>query len=104
MILQGSTLCEICENMVSFLVTTINPDGGYNGGFNLDDVWAEQTWGSVGAVSFDGSFGYLGTSGVFYGGMQLEVSDDASTLTSASWPDASAWSGASFRGSGSRWG
>ena len=63
--------------------TTIAPDAGFNGGFGIGDVWAEQTWGSAGAVSFDGSFNYLGTSGVFYGGMQFEVSDDASALTTA---------------------
>ena len=36
--------------------TTITPDAGFNGGFGLGDVWAEQTWGSAGAVSFDGSY------------------------------------------------
>ena len=62
--------------------TDISPDAGFNFG-TKDDVWAEQTYGSAGAVSFNGSYSYSGAAGAFFGGMQGNVSDDASALTSA---------------------
>ena len=62
---------------------TIDASTGYNGGFSQLDVWAEQTYGTAGAVSYNGSYSYLGVAGSLVGGMQGEVSDDATTLVSS---------------------
>ncbi len=62
---------------------TIDPSAGYNSGFSELDVWAEQTYGTAGAVSYNGSYSYLGAAGSLYGGMRGEVSDDATALASA---------------------
>ncbi|MBT8102465.1 MAG: right-handed parallel beta-helix repeat-containing protein, partial [Gammaproteobacteria bacterium] len=52
-------------------------DGPYNGGYSALDTWAEQTYGPVGAASFDGStWSYAATAGSFYGGAEWDVSDD----------------------------
>ena len=63
--------------------TTVSPSAGYNPSFGLDDVWAEQTYGSAGSVADHGGVTYATAAGAFYGGKQLHVSDDASSLTSA---------------------
>ncbi|MCP3870586.1 MAG: DUF4347 domain-containing protein, partial [Gammaproteobacteria bacterium] len=56
---------------------TISPASGYNGGHNLDKVWAEQTYGSTG--SWLGG-GFTGIDGNLFGGRQVGVSDDADSL------------------------
>jgi hypothetical protein len=64
---------------------TINPDAGYNGGFGLGDVWAEQTYGVAGARCDDGtgSTVVIGAAGTCYGGQIGTNSDDASALANA---------------------
>jgi hypothetical protein len=49
------------------------------------DVWAEQTYGTIGAWCDDGAGGVseLGAAGACYGGQASTVSDDASTLAGA---------------------
>ena len=59
---------------------TVDPSGGFNATFNQGDVWAEQTYGAVESVSFSGTFNFSGADGIFYGGMQSEVSDDTAAL------------------------
>ena len=62
---------------------TVAPSAGFNPTFGQGDVWAEQTYGTNGSVSYNGSYSYAVGPGVFYGGKQTEVSDDASSLASA---------------------
>ncbi|MGI9288701.1 MAG: DUF4347 domain-containing protein, partial [Pseudomonadales bacterium] len=62
---------------------TIAANAGLNQTYSQADIWAEQTYGAAGSVSFNGSYSYSGTAGAFYGGMQGEVSDDASSLTTS---------------------
>ncbi len=52
------------------------PDAGGSG-------WAEQTYGPVEAVTFDGSYSFAATAGPLYGGMQPTVSDNAALLPSS---------------------
>ncbi|WP_372897142.1 DUF4347 domain-containing protein, partial [Stieleria sp.] len=62
----------------------VTPDAGFNFGFAQGDVWAEQTFGDTGSVSFDGvSYSFSGAAGAHFGGMQAGVSDDATSLTTA---------------------
>ena len=53
-------------------------DGPYNGAYTATDTWAEQTYGPVGAASFDGVsvWTYSASAGAFYGGAQWDVSDN----------------------------
>jgi parallel beta-helix repeat protein len=64
---------------------TVPPSAGINGGFAQGDVWAEQTYGTIGAWCDDGAGGVseLGAAGACYGGQAGTVSDDASSLASA---------------------
>lgn len=65
---------------------TITPVAGFNSGFGIGDVWAEQTYGASGAVYWDavtGDFATLSSSGAFFGGANGARSDDASSLTTA---------------------
>ena len=57
---------------------TIIPRGGYNGGFALGDVWAEQTYGTAGARCDNGAGGtdVLGAAGACYGGQDNNTSDN----------------------------
>ncbi|MDH3588052.1 MAG: right-handed parallel beta-helix repeat-containing protein, partial [Gammaproteobacteria bacterium] len=51
--------------------------GPYNGGYSGADAWAEQTYGPVGAASFDGSsWSYLPAAGALYGGARWNVSNN----------------------------
>lgn len=64
--------------------TDIAPSDGLNATYTQGDVWAEQTYGTAGAVQYSGAaYSYLGVAGTLYGGMRLEQSDDASALTTA---------------------
>jgi trimeric autotransporter adhesin len=48
------------------------------------DQWAEQTYGSVGSVSWNaGVYNYAATSGVFLGGMRTDRSDNGASLPTA---------------------
>ncbi|MBT8110118.1 MAG: right-handed parallel beta-helix repeat-containing protein [Gammaproteobacteria bacterium] len=53
-------------------------DGPYNGAYTATDTWAEQTYGPIGAASFDGvsTWTYAASAGAFYGGARWDVSDD----------------------------
>jgi parallel beta-helix repeat protein len=64
---------------------TLSPSAGLNASFNQGDVWAEQSYGSSGALVADGSGGTtaLGAAGAAFGGRQGDVSDNASSLASA---------------------
>lgn len=60
--------------------TTIDPNAGYNTGFGRSDVWAQQTYGTDGALVADGSGGTeTRTSSGAYGGRQAAVSDDTAS-------------------------
>ena len=54
----------------------VSPSAGGTG-------WAEQTYGPIEAVTFDGSYSFAGTAGPLYGGKQPTVSDNAASLTTA---------------------
>ncbi len=51
-------------------------EGPYNTGYSGLDTWCEQTYGAVGAASFNGSWSFAGSAGPFYGGARWDVSDD----------------------------
>jgi hypothetical protein len=53
---------------------------GYNGGFDINDVWAEQTYAVSGAAS---GAGFTGGSGALYGGRNAGTSDDSAAITTA---------------------
>jgi parallel beta-helix repeat protein len=57
---------------------TIIPDAGYNGGFGIGDVWAEQTYGIAGSWCTDGAGGTAetGAAGACYGGQDSDTSDN----------------------------
>ncbi len=59
---------------------TIAPSAGFNAGWDQGDVWAEQTYGSAGAVFLNGGYDYLSTAGSLMGGLSVDTSDDASIL------------------------
>ena len=57
---------------------TVRPGGA------TTDVWAEQTYGSVGSVIQIGvAYNFSPTDGALYGGKRSDVSDDTSTLVDA---------------------
>jgi hypothetical protein len=59
---------------------TVTSSLAFNAGYTQADVWAEQTYESVGAV---GSLGFQSVSSVHYGGRNLESSDDSTTLSTS---------------------
>jgi hypothetical protein len=62
---------------------TIGPAAGFNGGFSLDDVWAEQTYAAAGAARFNGVWSYTTSADALYGGKQPTVSDGLPSLDDA---------------------
>ncbi len=63
---------------------TIRPSAGFNRLFVPSDVWAEQTYGAASRVSADGvTFAFPTSAGLFFGGMQSDVADDASALSTS---------------------
>jgi CSLREA domain-containing protein len=63
---------------------TFSGTSGLNLGFNLNDVWAEQTYGSSGSLTWSsGSYAYSATAGLMLGGMRAERSDNGASLLSA---------------------
>jgi len=67
---------------------TITPSNGFNTSFGVDDVWAEQTYGSAGALSQDvlddGSVvETVSAGGALFGGYSGTRSDDVSSLVTA---------------------
>ncbi len=64
--------------------TDIEPAAGYNVTFSRDDVWADQTYGSSGAVTYDGtSFSFEPTTGPLFGGKQAAAVDGFPSLAKA---------------------
>ena len=65
---------------------TIAPNAGFNAGYGLGDVWAEQTFASHGALVYNSAFGYIGQIGSSsrFGGAFNDGSDDASSLETSS--------------------
>lgn len=59
---------------------TIAPAAGLNAGFTQTDVWAEQTYGSAGAAH---GAGFQLAAGTLFGGRNIGISDDASSLFTA---------------------
>ena len=57
---------------------TVKPSAGLNTGFTQGDVWAEQTYAAAGAATGPATF--TATSGVFFGGKNPNLSDNASAL------------------------
>ncbi|MCI0345209.1 MAG: right-handed parallel beta-helix repeat-containing protein, partial [Chloroflexi bacterium] len=53
---------------------------GYNLGFTIADIWAEQTYGAAGSAS---GAGFTVVNGTLYGGKNLFASDNASGLITA---------------------
>ena len=65
---------------------TIAPVQSFNSGYDQSDIWAEQSYGGVGAECADGSGGTTSprsSAGSCFGGRRGDVSDDASTLDDA---------------------
>ncbi len=62
---------------------SIAPSDGFNASHGQGDVWAEQTYGSAGSVTFGGAYSYSSVSGSLLGGMRGERSDNATALTSS---------------------
>ena len=55
--------------------------GGLNSSYSIHDQWAEQTYGSAGSVTFDGSsYSYSASSGTMFGGMRQDRSDNGASL------------------------
>ncbi len=67
---------------VSVVANTISPSSGFNSGYTIDDVWAEQTYAPKGGFCADGSGGtYTRTdAGSCYGGNRGTLSDDYSNF------------------------
>ena len=62
----------------------IEPAAGYNATFGIDDVWADQTYASAGAVTWNGAtFSYSGSAGPFFGGKRAQVADGFPSLADA---------------------
>ncbi|MEM9041320.1 MAG: FG-GAP-like repeat-containing protein, partial [Actinomycetota bacterium] len=61
----------------------IAPSTGYTGGGSIDEVFAEQTYGPVGAATFDGTWSFAGSAGAVYGGARPTESDGFPTLSEA---------------------
>ncbi|MFN8122184.1 MAG: right-handed parallel beta-helix repeat-containing protein [Thermoleophilia bacterium] len=63
----------------------ITPAAGLRGGYTWEDVWAEQTYASAGAVrdAGGGSFTFTGSAGAFYGGARPDRGDGFPVLSSA---------------------
>src|SRR5262249_45303898 len=53
----------------------------YNGGANINSVWADETYAAAGAATSLTTF--TGSAGAFYGGKSATVSDNAAALTTA---------------------
>ncbi len=64
---------------------TVTPDQTFGNGNDQGDVWAEQTYGGIGAQCADGSGGTteLNSAGSCFGGRDGAVSDDASAYSSS---------------------
>ncbi len=56
--------------------TTVSPSAGGSG-------WAEQSYGPVGAATFDGSYSFAVAAGPLFGGKQGAVSDDQTNAATA---------------------
>ncbi|MFW5439425.1 MAG: LamG-like jellyroll fold domain-containing protein, partial [Methylophilaceae bacterium] len=63
--------------------TSVVASNGLNATFSVGDTWADQSYGSIGAVTFNGSYNYQAADGVLYGGLTAGVSDNATSLTTA---------------------
>ena len=51
--------------------TTITPTAGFNAGFDVGDVWADQTYaGRDGVYWSGGTYAFLGSAGALFGGME----------------------------------
>lgn len=57
--------------------------GSLNSGYQSDDVWAEQTYGSAGSAFFDGTLQFTAADGALFSGKTAGVSDDAFWLTTS---------------------
>jgi hypothetical protein len=77
---------------------TIAPSGGFNAGYDQGDVWAEQTYGSTGAVFLNGGYDYLSAAGSLHGGLSVDTSDDASLLLTSEHVTRAVVSGADVTG------
>jgi CSLREA domain-containing protein len=63
---------------------TFSGTSGLNLGFNLNDVWAEQTYGSSGSVTWSaGNYAYSSAAGAMLGGMRADRSDNGASLLTA---------------------
>ncbi len=61
--------------------TSIEPAAGYNVSFDRSDVWADQTYASADAVTWNGTtFGYTVADGPLVGGKQADVADGFPSL------------------------
>jgi CSLREA domain-containing protein len=63
---------------------TLRSSSGLNASFSILDQWAEQTYGSVGSVSWNsGSYSYSSAAGQLLGGMRADRSDNGGSLPTA---------------------
>ena len=64
--------------------TDVTPSAGYNIGFDVNDVWADQSYAAAGGASFNGAvWSFAGASGPFHGGAQANVPDAFASLGTA---------------------
>ncbi len=64
--------------------TDVSAATGYNAAFGIDDVWAEQTYASAGAVTYDGTtHSFTVADGPLVGGMDPRRADGFPSLTDA---------------------
>ncbi|MCB0872454.1 MAG: putative Ig domain-containing protein, partial [Thermoleophilia bacterium] len=61
----------------------VAPSAGFTAGGTLDDVWAEQTYASAGALSMDGGVSFSAGPGVFVGGARAAQADGFPELSRA---------------------
>jgi uncharacterized repeat protein (TIGR01451 family) len=88
---QGAYSFNITENGNYYIVVdsrTVSPTAGFNSGFNISDVWAEQTYAPKGGLCDTDADGNtqpqeLPQAGVCFGGAHGDKSDDATNLSTA---------------------
>ena len=88
---QGRYKLNLEKNKTYWIVVdskTVSPTAGFNSGFDISDVWAEQTYAPKGGLCDTDADGgtqpqELSQAGVCFGGAYGDKSDDASDLSTA---------------------
>ncbi len=82
---NGSYDFDVSDSGVYFVAVdskSITPYAGFNSGYNINSVWAEQTYAPKGGLCADGSGGtsQRSSKGSCYGGRRGTLNDDFSTI------------------------